>query len=173
MEPLDINLANKLKKISAAYEADEIKKTKKVDKVFVSPESLSLEEQLRRYVVLCRNRTTSIVQKVDNADYDLTAYILEAIEDACMCSLADLRNGKRDNGLTVARAIYTFIERRLNKRSYPEIGAIMKKDHTSCIYLSERLAEYKTGKIFQVYMRNEKLKHLYECAERGEWSWSK
>ena len=162
MEPLDPQLAIKLTKLSHQYEIDEMIKNGEIKN---PPEFSSFEEKLASYVRNSRKFNT--VKKVDNADYGLTVEILKLIEDACCCTLKDLRNNKRDHGLSVARALFVFLERHLNKRSTPEIGALINKDHTSILHLKRRQPEYRETKIFEVYMKNARLKELYNKARFG------
>lgn len=164
MEPLDPILQKRLFNIQQQQKVVEEKKKPE-------PTPVGLEAELRRSIVLCRDAHPDNQRKKDNADYKLTMYILSVIEDACLTSLKDLRSSNRDHGLTVARAIFCRLERRLNGRSYPEVGALISKDHTSAIHMADSLRRYKTGKAFQVFMKDDRLRRLYECANKGTWSW--
>lgn len=98
-------------------------------------------------------------------DYSLTKKLFDLIYDACLCSREELCSRNRDQGLTVARAIFATIERRLNKRHYTEIADLIEKDHTSVMYMTKRMSrEYRYSKIFQVYMMNDELKDLFQRA---------
>ena len=98
-------------------------------------------------------------------DYSLTKKLFDLIYDVCLCSREELCSSNRDQGLTVARAIFATIERRLNKRHYTEIADLIEKDHTSVMHMTRRMpTEYRYSKIFQVYMRNDELKDLFQRA---------
>lgn len=176
MEPLDENLSAKLAKMAKPFSYGSMKKRpvpmarplKKVTRMY--PRG-SKEDRLQDSVARIRKGTIFTRMKSDKADYTLTIRILEAIEEACMCPIDELRNNKRDSGLTTARVIYVFLERMLNKRSYPEVGAIINKHHTSCIHMRRNFNNHKGTKIFQVYMRNDKLRKLYESAIKGDFKW--
>ena len=168
MEPLDMELAKKLSRISKEYNSK--KETKDTNS---NPDACVLEQRLRRYVENVKmNAHPHMKRRKDPADYKLTKYILGVIEDSCLCTLEDIRYPhKRDSGLAVVRAIYARLERNLNKRSYPEIGAIMNKDHTSIMYMVDRLRTHKENKLFKILMKDDRLRRLYECANKGVWTW--
>jgi Bacterial dnaA protein helix-turn-helix len=100
-----------------------------------------------------------------NYDDNLTSEVLSLISDACMCSLHDLQSRAKSQGITIPRAIFCYVERKLNKRSYPEIAAILKKDHTAIIDMMRRFRDrYKHSKIFEVYMKNDRLREIVQKA---------
>lgn len=173
MEPLDPILAKKLGKMNEQYVAQE--RTRKHRKRAVKAKKFppgSFEEKILFYVADARSKKT-IKFRNDVADYKLTVYILTIIEDVCLSTLDDLRSYRRDAGLTVARALFTYMERRFNRRSHPEIGAILNKDHASCMNLIDRIKEYEQGKIFQVYMKDARMKELFDMARKGRWTWER
>jgi hypothetical protein len=166
MEPLDPNLTRKFSEVIKKYEdAEVIRSAAMLGKINPHIKEGSLEGKLALYVH--RSRKGDVVKKIDRADYKLTVEILGLIKDACCCTLEDLRSHKRDSGLTIARSLFAFLERRLNKRSTTEIGALINKDHTSILHLKYRFRDYSNGKIFEVYMKNARLKELYNKARSG------
>ncbi len=169
MEPLDQNLAQRLKKISAEYEKKMAVETKKIAIKTEDVVDLPVKERLKGYVY--RGRHGYYVRKVDKGDYDLTLKLLEAIEEACLVNLSDLRSSKREVGHTIPRAIFSYVERKLNQRSYPEIGYLLNKDHSSAMHLLERYHDYKHTKVYKLYMRNDKLRAIVDEANKGPYQW--
>lgn len=173
MEPLDPVLARKLNKINEVYLKQEYKKEHRRRAIEAKkPLPGSIEEKILFYVADARSKNTLRFRE-DKADYKLTAYILSVIEDVCMATLDELRSINRDSGLTIARALFTYMERRLNNRSHPEIGAILNKDHTSCMHMINRIPDYQKVKIFQVYMKDPRMNILFESARLRKRLWEK
>lgn len=102
------------------------------------------------------------------ADDKLTEELLAAIADACMCSLEELRGRRQDVGVPIARSIFCYVERKLNKRSYPDLGKLINKHYTTIMSSVKNFKrEYVNKKIFEVYMKNDKLRELVEKAMRA------
>ena len=115
--------------------------------------------------MLFRSNRSDISKFKYTADDFITEELFDIIRDTCLCTKDELKTGKRDHGVTVARAIFCYVERKLNKRSYPDIGLLINKDHTSIMHLYDKFVkEYKHTKIFQVYMKDDRLRKLVDKA---------
>ena len=101
---------------------------------------------------------------VYTADDKITEELLAAIADACMCSFGELRGRRQDTGVPIARSIFCYVERKLNKRSYPDLGKLINKDHTTIMSSVKKFKREYFKKIFEVYMKNDKLRELVEKA---------
>lgn len=162
MEPLDpVTIRNLNKSISKMVGIGLLHKPSDVKEQH--PNVVSLKKAVR-----ARLKKSSFSRYKDNADYNLTLHILESIKDATGYTRYDLEyTGRRNNRLVVARSLFVYLERNLNKRSYPDIAAIMSMDHTSCMYLMKKFASLReTNKFFYEFMNNDKLKLL---CERAKW----
>ena len=159
MEPLDQNLVSKFSKAIKKYEREEAILASERFKKNTKTSPINKPEDIIR-----RNR--SDVRKFKyTADDSITEELFDLIRDTCLCTKDELKTSKRDHGVTVARAIFCYVERRLNKRSYPEIALLINKDHTSIMHLYDRFVrEYRHTKIFQVYMKDDRLRDLVNRA---------
>ena len=160
MEPLDPVFAARLNKTRDRYVSDCI------DKQSVEAIRNNKIKELRRIVRMSHRPDSCMSRWKDTADYGLTMDILSAIQEASGYKIDDLRlSRKRHHGLSVARSIFVFIERTLNNRSYPDLGAILDKDHTSCIYMRWNVNSYAASSpVFAEFMKNCKLRELYDRA---------
>lgn len=164
MEPLDHVTA---KKLSASLTS---KTAPNKLKLYARPESTiprDLEGRLRWYVQMAREKSTRPSHR-DVADYSITIKLISSIEEATGISYNELRNtGKRDVLFSMTRSIFAFIERRLNKRSHTQIGAILNSDQSSCHHMMDRFRDdFEKKKLFQLIMKNNELKTLFNKARR-------
>lgn len=170
MEPLDVNLVKKFAPIvKREIDSEFLYLRKTVQERKFSESSVEREVQLLVSLAHRKRKWT------DKADYKLSAYALSVIHNATGFTLGKMQiSGQRYLSLAVARALYAFIERKLNKRSLSEIAAILKKHHTSIMYMVDAVEnQYKGGVVMNTFLSDRKMKYLYDCAIKGEWSWEK
>lgn len=157
MEPLDPVFVSRLAKTQKKYVTDHAN-------VLSQDKLNNIQARELKRMVRMAHRPDSIMSRwTDKADYKLTVSILDAINEASGFGLNELRMPrKRDHKLSVARSIFAYLERSLNNRSFPDIAALLDKDHTSCIYMVNifRRNESKS-EAHKEYMKNEKLNNLY------------
>lgn len=172
MEPLDPVLVKKLS-VSIAKYLDSQKPERSREVKPIKAGSKDFQEILHGYSNKSRKGSEATrMWKPDTTDYALTEYIIKVIEDTCCVSFNELRDtSKRDQGMTLARSIFVYLERRLNNRSHPSIGAILNMHHTSSVHLAKKFMIYRDQKIFEVFMKNDRMAHLMECAAKRAWRW--
>ena len=160
MEPLDPVFAARLNKTRDKYVADV------VDKQSTEFKNNQKIKELRRIVRMSHRPDSCMSRWKETADYGLTMDIFSAVHEASGYMIDDLRlSRKRHHSLSVARSIFVFLERTLNNRSYPDLGALLYKDHTSCIYMHWKINSYAaTSPVFAEFMENDKLRELYDRA---------
>jgi hypothetical protein len=167
MEPLDPVLVRKLSKTQQDYIGSSYKK------MSINEIDMSKMINLKKFVGTAHHPDSFMSRWKDRADYKLTLHILKSINEASGFNLDDLRvPHKRYHSMAVARSIFTYLERTLNKRSFPDIASLLNKDHTSCMYMLKSFSRYEAeSEAFAKYMENEKIRRLVDAAKKGVWSW--
>ena len=67
--------------------------------------------------------------------------ILQTIADACRVSVEDIKGRSRLRNIARARHLVAYFLREINDLSYPAIGEIMGRDHTTAIHSHEKMRD--------------------------------
>lgn len=163
MEPLDPKLARKYAATISGYIPKQVENYNTKSKI---PDALN--ERITWYVNEARKARDPEKRKKDIANADLTVHNLRCIERSTGISFDELRQTYRRDALySLARSIFTYIERRINNRSYPEIAAILNADHTSCMHMIDKFRRgIEDTKLFRLVMRDEEMYMLFDRARR-------
>lgn len=136
-------------------------------------------QQLDEMATACRNRALTLLRKA--ADYErianhirkgpsghsdieygirlsrdeaieLTAPILALVEKHFHVTLEQIMSHNRANRPTMARAVAVWLIRQEYNLSYPTIGLVLKRDHSTAIHLHAIVLKRATNLAFQRYL---------------------
>lgn len=110
-------------------------------------------------------------RRVVKTDENFTKNLFRIMKEASGYTEYDLTSETRVSRLSMARGIFSLIERKLNYRSTTSVGKVLKKDHSSIVYSTVKtLGERQMGKHkakFDSFMKHEELKELYDRAAKA------
>ncbi len=69
----------------------------------------------------------------------------DILREVCLVShlpASAMLSERRARAITSARRVYCYVARTHTEKSWPQIGRVIRKDHTSCMYLARTAQEH-------------------------------